>query len=53
MGTDGLVYKREASEQDDSVEDLVNITKGKCLCVICRPYCILVLIFIVYFLTVI
>lgn len=28
MGTDGLVYKREASEQDDSVEDLVNITKG-------------------------
>lgn len=27
MGTDGLVYKREASEQDDSVEDLVNITK--------------------------
>lgn len=31
MGTDGLVYKREASEQDDSVEDLVNITKGKCL----------------------
>ncbi|XP_048772250.2 poly [ADP-ribose] polymerase tankyrase-1-like isoform X2 [Ostrea edulis] len=28
MGTDGLVYKREASEQDDTVEDLVNITKG-------------------------
>ncbi|XP_062611331.1 uncharacterized protein LOC134273173 [Saccostrea cucullata] len=28
MGTDNLGYKREASEQDDSVEDLVNITKG-------------------------
>nr|XP_022326567.1 nuclear factor NF-kappa-B p100 subunit-like isoform X2 [Crassostrea virginica] len=28
MGTDGLVYKREASEQDDSVEDLVKTTKG-------------------------
>lgn len=39
MGTDGLVYKREASEQDDSVEDLVNITKGKCLCIICTAYC--------------
>lgn len=29
MGTDGLVYKREASEQDDSVEDLVKTTKGE------------------------